>query len=289
MIQSMTGYGFGEYSDDRYNISAEIKGYNNRYLDIQLTMPSTLGAMENELRTLIKEQFTRGRVEVYIRVQSSESQAEARVDLSQGREIADALHTLKAAAGAKGPVTLDHLLHFEGLIRLEKNRDPEAIRPMITDCIKKAVDDFRQSRMREGETTVADINAQLERFEHGFGGISRREKDIENHINSQLRSRFAEVLGDQVEEQRVLTELAALVVKHSINEELSRLGAHISQFRSEIEAGGALGKRLDFLCQEMNRETNTIGSKNLLTEISSFVIEMKDALENIREQLRNIE
>jgi uncharacterized protein (TIGR00255 family) len=289
VIHSMTGYGYSESAEKQLSVSVEIKGYNNRYLDVQLTMPATLGALENDLRNLIKERCVRGRVEVYIRLQSSDEELKVRTDTAQARALAEGLREVRRAAGIRGALRLEHLLKFDGLIRLEKSRDAEAAKAVLTEQFRIALEAFAASRLTEGESTVRDILAQLERFESAFHGVRSREKEIEEHINRQLRSRFEEVMGDKIEEDRILAELASLLVKHSINEEISRLDAHIGQFKAELAAGGALGKRLDFLCQEMNRETNTIGSKNLLKDIAVGVIDMKDALENIREQLRNIE
>lgn len=289
MIHSMTGYAGREYSSERHSLSVEIKGYNNRYLDPQISLPSTLGRLEQELRDELKKHISRGRVEVYIRLQSDSEQTRVKIDDSQAEALVAAMKRLKRQHGLKHNPSISDLMAFEGIIKLEKQRSGEEVLPIIRSTFSQALNDFNASRQREGETTARDIMEQLERFRGSFQIIRQQESRIEAHINTQLRSRFQEVLGDQVEEDRILSELAALLVKHSINEEISRLLAHIQQFNDEFAQGGAVGKRLDFLCQEMNRETNTIGSKNLLKEISAAVIDMKDALENIREQLRNIE
>lgn len=289
MIHSMTGYASREYSSENLTLSVEIKGYNNRYLDPQISLPSTLGRLEQELRDELKTRISRGRVEVYLRLQSGAEQTRVRIDDSQAEALVDAMNQLKRRYRLKNRPSLSDLMAFEGIIKLEKQRDQEDVLPVIRSTFSQALTEFNESRQREGESTARDILEQLQRFGNSFQVIRNEESRIESHINTQLRSRFQEVLGDRIEEDRILTELASLLVKHSINEEISRLQAHIQQFSEEFNRGGAVGKRLDFLCQEMNRETNTIGSKNLLKEISAAVIDMKDALENIREQLRNIE
>ncbi|AHC16073.1 YicC/YloC family endoribonuclease [Salinispira pacifica] len=289
MIHSMTGYASREYSSENLTLSIEIKGYNNRYLDPQISLPSTLGRLEQELRDELKTHISRGRVEVYLRLQSGAEQTRVRIDDSQAEALVDAMNQLKRRYRLKNRPSLSDLMAFDGIIKLEKQRDQEDVLPIIRSTFSQALTEFNESRQREGESTARDIMEQLQRFGNSFQVIRNEESRIESHINTQLRSRFQEVLGDRIEEDRILTELASLLVKHSINEEISRLQAHIQQFTDEFNRGGAVGKRLDFLCQEMNRETNTIGSKNLLKEISAAVIDMKDALENIREQLRNIE
>lgn len=285
----MTGYASREYSSENLTLSIEIKGYNNRYLDPQISLPSTLGRLEQELRDELKTHISRGRVEVYLRLQSGAEQTRVRIDDSQAEALVDAMNQLKRRYRLKNRPSLSDLMAFDGIIKLEKQRDQEDVLPIIRSTFSQALTEFNESRQREGESTARDIMEQLQRFGNSFQVIRNEESRIESHINTQLRSRFQEVLGDRIEEDRILTELASLLVKHSINEEISRLQAHIQQFTDEFNRGGAVGKRLDFLCQEMNRETNTIGSKNLLKEISAAVIDMKDALENIREQLRNIE
>lgn len=289
LIYGMTGFGAAEVSQGGLSLSVEVKGYNNRYLDLQFSLSPAFSFLEDGLRDMVKSRCTRGRVELYLRYQYADEQPSVSIDRGRAAAIVRGLHELKAGTGVRGRVELSHLLGFEGVIKLEKTRNLNAFEELARQCCAQAFDAFVESRARDGAGAAQDIAKQLERFEQAFSSIANREGDIEAQINTQLRSRFEAVLGDKVEEDRILNELASLLVKHSINEEIQRLGAHIEQFKTELNAGGALGKRLDFLCQEMNRETNTIGSKNIMIEISTQVIEMKDSLENIREQLRNIE
>ena len=289
MIQSMTGYGYNESINESYSASLEIKGYNNRYLDIQLSLPKTLGLLEEDLRRLIKQYCKRGRLEMYLRIQDRKSGVDSNIDFEKAQALRDRLQTIKKKLGISGRIQLDHLLEFKDFIMLETNFEIEVLSPLLQEVFEGALCAVVESRSREGAEMLNDILSQLDRIQAGLREIQTRAPDIEKYINARLRSRFEDLLGDQVGEERVLTEIASLLVRHSINEEMSRLEAHIGQFIREIHSPKAVGKRLDFICQEINREINTIAAKNLLSELPSQIIEMKDALENIREQLRNIE
>jgi uncharacterized protein (TIGR00255 family) len=167
--------------------------------------------------------------------------------------------------------------------------DEDIIWKKIEAELSSCFADYEASRVKEGAATREDIERQLGRVASGVELVRGQVPEIEKTVRSQLKGKFKEVLGDQVDEGRVLTEIASSLMKYTINEELSRLDAHIASFRHILDTETAPGKKLDFLSQEMNREVNTIGSKSMLLTVSSAVVELKDALENIREQLRNIE
>ena len=168
---------------------------------------------------------------------------------------------------------------------LDEDEVWSAIEPELAACFAS----YDESRLREGLATRKDIEGQLERIHAGLSTLLASAPEIERTVKTQLRTRFADVVGDAVDEARILTEVASLLMKYTINEELSRLASHLSSFRRILEGEEASAKKLDFLSQEMNREVNTIGSKNILLPIAEVVVELKDSLENIREQLRNIE
>ncbi len=289
MTYSMTGYGYAEFSDERYSMSLELKSYNNRYLDIHLTIPPSLGAFEQDLRTRIKESCARGRVEMHLGLQNAAEKPRVEVDEQQAMALVQAVGSLKKKLKLPGTLSLDQLISFEGIIRFEKRRNPEETRPIVLELLDQALGVFVESRRVEGERTAEDIFKQMGRFRSSLDTVKKRSDDIESHMHRQIRERFLDVLGTRVDEDRILAELASLLVKYSINEEMSRLDVHIAQFQKGFDGPGPVGKRLDFLCQEMNQETNTIGSKTIFHDVSLAVVEMKDALENIREQLRNIE
>ena len=184
--------------------------------------------------------------------------------------------------------SLGLIASFEGVLTYEKDIDAETIWEPLAEEINTVLSEFEISRKREGKATHDDIFSELERFEVDFSVVKLSVADIEKNIKKQLATRFEEVLPKGYDEQRLLQEVAVQLMRFGINEEVSRLDAHIAAFRL-IARDEAPSKKLDFLCQEMNREVNTIGSKNMLVPVAHSVVDMKDALENIREQLRNVE
>ncbi|NCN04784.1 MAG: YicC family protein [Spirochaetales bacterium] len=288
-MKSMTGFGYFEVADSQYQVSLELKAYNNRYLDLNITLPPGLGPVEQTLRDWLKDHILRGRVELYCRIRETETQAKALVDQALVDQYFAAFRQIKASTRLRGPITLDHLLGVEGIIRTDRQRDPLTLQPLILKALEQAFIQFEEARTREGLPTVQDIRDQLGRISGGLEIIVQNAGAIETAIHENLRARFTEVLGNEIDENRILTEVASLIVKHSINEEISRIKTHLHSFEEGLNSGEPGGKRLDFLSQELNREINTIGSKSFLTAITTEVIQMKDALENIREQLRNLE
>jgi uncharacterized protein (TIGR00255 family) len=174
-------------------------------------------------------------------------------------------------------------------MEVSRSRDSEEYWELVRPTLEKALSEFDASRAREGESTRRDIEQQLDRVRRVSEELERRAPELEQAIRDNVRDRFREVLSERADEDRVYAEIASLLLKHSINEELVRLNAHIASFDETIAAGGALGKKLDFLCQELNREVNTISSKSFAADVNRRVVEAKDAVENIREQLRNVE
>jgi uncharacterized protein (TIGR00255 family) len=174
-------------------------------------------------------------------------------------------------------------------VAFDRQVDEEELWALVSPELEACFAEYDESRLREGEATAADIDVQLGRISGGLALVREQVPEIERTIRGQLSARFKEVMGDSVDEGRVLSEIASALMKYTINEEITRLSAHIESFGRIAGHEAAPGKKLDFLCQEMNREVNTIGSKSMLLPISQTVVELKDALENIREQLRNIE
>jgi uncharacterized protein (TIGR00255 family) len=288
-MKSMTGYGLAERQDERFQISAEFKSYNNRYLDLVLNLPPALGPLESNIRDAVRERVVRGRVECYIRFRDNRENLQISLDSANVLAYKQVLEELRSLGRIAEPVGLQHLLSVEGLVRVDRQRDLELYWQAIEPVLATALDALDQSRQREGAALLTDLLAQLRRIEEQVAVIEAATPRIEVHIRSSLRQRFVEVLGDQIEEQRFLAEIAVQLMRYTVNEELVRLHAHLETARALMTGQAASGKKMDFLCQEMNREINTIGSKNIILEIGNAVIEAKDALENIREQIRNAE
>jgi uncharacterized protein (TIGR00255 family) len=288
-MKSMTGYAYRESAAGGVTVSVEIKGYNNRFLDIAVYLPSWLSALEPGIRSYMSSRFCRGKVEVGVRVKEKEAALSVTVNESAAATYEKAIRGLAEKLSLNEQPSLAMILGFEGVLETEINRDAEKYRALIEPVLADAASQFEAERSREGTHTHKDILLHIAVLEKSVQAVSAYAPEIEASIKENLRARFEELLKDKFDENRVLTETAVLLMKHTISEELARLSAHLAEFRLEAERNSSPGKKLDFLCQEINREINTIGSKTPMLEVSRAVVEMKEALENIREQLRNVE
>ncbi|MCL2765039.1 MAG: YicC family protein [Treponema sp.] len=286
---SMTGYAYREKTGQDLSVSAEIKGLNNRYLEIYVNLPPWLSMYEANIREKISSCCGRGKAEVFIRVREHNVPVNININKNAARAYYDALKKLSKELGIKEKIGLASLLGMESVIEIEKNRDAERYWQEIQPLLDEAITAFCQEREREGKHTEEDILSHLGIIESSLKNISAFAPVIESTLKENIKMRFTELLGNQVDENRVIAETASLLLKYTISEEISRLASHLAEFRAETQKNKRPGKKLDFLCQEINREINTIGSKSAIIEVSSEVLRMKETLENIREQLRNIE
>ena len=289
MIKSMTGFAHREIGLPKLRGSMELKSYNNRYLDLQVSLPPHLARLEPRFRDYLQERIVHGKVELWLRVRSLDVPVRASADLEAAKAVAAVLRGIAGACGIDEPLRLGNLLSFDGVVAYERDLDEDELWGLLSGELEACFAAYDESRIREGAATEADIMAQLARIEAGAATVAANVPEIERTVRSQLQARFKDLLGDAVDEGRVLAETASLLMKYTVNEELSRLGAHVASFKRIVGKEASPGKKLDFLCQEMNREVNTIGSKNILLPAAEAVVELKDALENVREQLRNIE
>ena len=288
-MKSMTGYAYCESSAPDITMSVEIKGYNSRFLDLAVFLPSWLSALEPEIRNYMAARFNRGKIDLNIRLKEHSSDISVTVNMSAAAAYYKAILELAGSLGINEKPDLSQILDLDGVLETEKKRDNEKYWSLIKPVLYNAADQFEAERIREGLHTEKDILSHVGKLEDFLKIIETHVPVLENSIRENLRTRFVEVLGNQVDENRILAETALLLMKYTISEELSRLSSHLKEFRSETEQNPVPGKKLDFLCQEINREINTIGSKTPVLEVSRAVVEMKNALENVREQLRNVE
>ncbi|MEI6875478.1 MAG: YicC/YloC family endoribonuclease [Spirochaetota bacterium] len=289
MIKSMTGFAHIEFATAGIGGSLEIRSYNNRYFDISITVPSWLSSLEPRIRAFMSERMSHGKVEFLLRARSLEVPVKATADLAAARSVAAALRDIAMAAGIDEPIRLSNLMAVEGVLVFEREIEEEKVWHSIEPSLGRVFADFDRSRIEEGRALERDVMANLARIEQGQLGIRKLVPEIEATLRRQVGERFAEILGEAASESRMLSEVASLLMKYTINEEVVRLGAHLVSFGKILGSQAAPAKKLDFLCQEINREVNTIGSKNMLLPVSEIVVDLKDAIENIREQLRNIE
>ena len=288
-MNSMTGFGHGEAEGAGVRMSVELKTLNTRYLDIIPSLPGPLTSLEGPIRSFLQDRFLRGRVELSVRMKEVSEELSVFVDTEAAQAWTGALEQLAQTLGTGESVGLEMLVRQEGVLKTEKKRDVEAFWAVLEPLLIQAAQQVDTDRAREGKRLAADIEDQMKALEHSLAQIESQAPLMRQEMENSLRLRFEEILGDASGEARVLQEMAAWIVKTDINEEIVRLTSHIVAFREEAKRDGAVGKKLDFLAQEMGREINTIGSKSPRSEISREVVDMKDALEKAREQLRNVE
>lgn len=288
-MKSMTGYAYCEESCDEMTVSVELKSYNSRFLDLTVNLPFWLGRLESRTREYISSRIQRGKVELGIRIRERTSNMQVTSDPGAAKAYLEAIREVASGIGSNGDIPLSLIIAQEGVLKSERVLDVESYWEKIEPVLSKAFGDFEESRMREGKALERDILVMIARIEDAHTVIAALAPEMEQTFRDSVISRFREVLGNEVDEQRVMQETAALLVRYTINEELVRLMAHLASIRKELADNPAPGRKADFICQEINREINTIGSKNQNIEVGQAVISSKDALENIREQLRNIE
>jgi len=285
----MTGYAWRERAGGETAVSVEIKGCNSRYLEVSVSAPPWLSCLESRVREAVSGACGRGRVDVSIRVRESGAPLSVRVNAAAAAAYKKAFSELAAALGIADNVSMSTLVGMEGVLEAEKDRDAERCWSALEPALREAVEAFAAERAREGRHTEADILASIGRVEAALGVVEAHVPALEGAIRENISVRFRELSGGSIDENRVLAETAVLLMKHTVSEEISRLHSHLREFRAEAARNGRPGKKLDFLYQEINREINTIGSKSTIAEASRAVVEMKEALENAREQLRNVE
>ncbi len=294
-MKSMTGYGYAEHQSEKARVSVELKSYNNRYLDISLSLPAAVSPLEPRFRDYLAKRIARGRVELTVRVVEYEEGISIALDKQAVRAYVEALRDLARTAGIDEGVELLHLLTLEGILKsdgmlkVERRTDLELLWGLFEPQMERALLEFERARRVEGDLTHANILANLARVEEAVGTIKGYAGELESIIKANLKERFAELLGNSYDETRLLAETAVLLVKSTIGEEVHRMESHLSSFRRMTDSDEAIAKKLDFLCQELGREINTVGSKSTILEVNQAVVEVKDSLENIREQLRNVE
>ncbi len=288
-MKSMTGYGISEFQNEVIRVVTEIKSYNNKYLDLSLNIPPFLGPLDQELRKALKNRMKRGRVELTFRIKELEEDMDVVVDKKAVEAYAVALSSIAKAAGISETPRISHFLKLEGVMKTIKNRDINLYRKILFAEMEKVLTEYDIGRKVEGEETLKDILSNMQILQSSLDIIKVHEGKLEKILKNNIQFRYTEMIHDELDENRLLSETALLLMKYGIAEEISRLEGHFKQFHRIITEEVPVGKKLDFLCQEINREINTIGSKNIIIEISRAVVNAKDSLEKIREQLRNVE
>lgn len=287
-LVSMTGFAFGEAVAGPHRLSGELKSYNNRYLDLAVTLPPGLADWEPEARDLLAARAARGRVELTLRLHESGETPDLAVNEALVARYAHAWTRLRRAARSRGPLRTEFLAGLPGVLSPARAVDPGRLREAAQGLTAELLAGFQRSRTLEGARLQADVGRHLAVITQGREHIAARAAGMEASFRETLLRKFRE-LQVEADENRLLAETALLLVKTGINEELVRLASHEAAFQELLTQSGPVGKKLDFLCQELGREINTIGSKTTFADVQQRVVTMKDALENLREQLRNVE
>ena len=290
-MTSMTGYAYEEKNYESAVVSVEIKSVNSRFLDLTVNLPPYLNPLESYFRGKITEKVFRGKVDVYIRVKELESNPDITVDEGAVKAYSEAVkNVIKASGfGTDSEAALNFILSQPGVIVSNHSYDMEKYKDLIEPVFDSVLEKFNADREREGENMKRDLQEKLEKLLKCVHFFTEWQPKMEAMFKEQITTKFRELLEDKADENRIMTETAAMLVKYTINEEIVRLKSHIEAMRSELANNPTPGKKLDFICQEMNREINTIGSKNQFAEVGAMVITAKDSLENIREQSKNVE
>lgn len=289
-MTSMTGYAYKEIINDDATVSVEIKSVNSRFLDLSISLPGYLNSIESRFKEIVTKNVVRGKVDIYIRIKEKKSSTKIIADVNAAKEYSKAISEIAKALGREEKdIPLSLIINQPEVLKLENNYDIEKYYSMIEPVFMSAISDFVKDREREGKNLYIDLSEKLTSLESCANFFKEWQPKMEELFKTQITTRFKELVGDAVDESRIMTELAAMLVKYTINEEIVRLQSHLSALKKEMNDNDAPGKKIDFICQEINREINTIGSKNQFAEVGSMVVTAKNALENIREQSKNIE
>ena len=291
MIRSMTGYGRAREQLHGREISVELKSVNNRYLDCSIRLPRLYGFAEDAVRSEIKKSVSRGKIDVYITVQNMEA---AQTEVTVNRPVLEgyltALRQISRDYDVPDDITVVALSRLPDVLTVQKaEENEEEIRADLLAVLSTALQRFNAMREAEGAAMEADIRSRAQRILELTEEIERRSPETVAEYRSRLTRRLQEVLENTaLDESRILTEAAIYADKVAVDEETVRLRSHLTQLDSMLSTGGELGRKLDFLLQELNREANTIGSKCSDVALSAIVVEIKAELEKIREQIQNI-
>lgn len=293
VIRSMTGYGRGEVSDGSQRVVVELRSVNHRYTDIFIKLPKSLAALEDRLRQKVGDRVFRGRVEIFVTWEEyGEKERSVKVNLPLAAAYWQALRELQQRLGLAESPRLENLLALPELFaQQEEEVDLEAAWSLLAQAGNKALDELIAMRGTEGGKLVEDIIHRIGRIEHFIERIEGRAPEILNDYRRRLRERITELLGGEapVDEGRLELEVALFADRSNATEEVVRLESHLRQMRDVLRDEAVVGRKLDFLLQEMNREINTIGSKANDAETARLVVEVKSELEKIREQMQNVE
>jgi uncharacterized protein (TIGR00255 family) len=291
MVVSMTGFGRSKAESERFSVTVEVKTVNHRFCEFHIRMPRQLLKTEEKIKKKLGEHIKRGRVEVFVTLEGEGVVSRSvHIDWQALDEFVHHISEIKNRYGITGEVELRDLLNREEIIHIEeKETGNEELERLVLAAIEEAGSQLVQMRKLEGEALEIDVSHHIGLLKENIASVKKFAPDVVEQYRGRLNKKMTEFLAGQADEDRILTEVAFFADKADISEEVTRLESHVSQFLEIMKANEPLGRKLDFLLQEMNREVNTIGSKANDSRIAKEVVEMKSLLEKIKEQVQNIE
>lgn len=287
----MTGFGRASGQVDSCLLTVEMKSVNHRFLEITLKMPKQFMSIEDKMKKLISQSVSRGRIEVYVNLEGeSLVDKDIHIDWDLLTQYVNSLHQMKERFSLKGEVTLDQILALgEGIDIREGSVSSEDVEKELLHLVKSAAWQLSEMRKAEGEQLALDLKQRLEDLTKITLELEKTAPTVVRQYRDRLEKRVSEFVSGKIDENRILTEVALFADKADISEELTRIQSHIHQFRETLQTSGTIGRKLDFLVQELNREANTIGSKANDGHIAINVVELKSIIEKLKEQVQNIE
>ncbi|GAA0105607.1 YicC family protein [Paraclostridium sordellii] len=293
MAISMTGFGRGEYKNDNYHFIVECRTINHKYVDINVRLPRKISFLEDKIRNIVKDYVKRGRVDLYIKLDLIGSEdVNLKFDEKLASQYVNILNNIKSAFDLNDDITVMNIAKFPDIIKCEeKEEDADLLWEMLKLALAESLKNLKEMRCEEGIKLSNDIDTRCDLLKDYIEDVEKYSYNVVNEYKEKLNSRIAEILENPslVDENRLAQEVAIYADKCSITEEIVRFKSHITQLKKAIHKDESIGRKIDFLIQEMNRETNTIGSKSSDLNITNLVVEIKSELEKIREQIQNIE
>lgn len=291
MVKSMTGFGRAEAKQGSYQVLVEMKSVNHRFCEINIRMPKQFLAMEEKMKKVVNSYLQRGRIEMFITIEGQEiHDKHLNVDWELLSAYIDSIHKVKDRYQISGSIEINDILKLENVFTImETQTEMEAIEELLLEQVHSASKQLVAMRTAEGEQLKKDIITHLTFIEKMSEQLAKLGPTVVEAYRLRLEKKLKEYLGSQIDEQRILAEAAIFADKADINEELKRINSHLGQFTQSLQSADPVGRKLDFLVQELNREVNTIGSKANDANIANLVVEMKACLEKIKEQVQNIE
>lgn len=292
MIKSMTGFGRCEFTDEKRKFTVELKSVNHRYLDVNIKMPKKLNFFESSIRALLKEYIERGKVDVYITYEDyTEDNYALKYNASLAAQYLNYLNSMAEEFGLENDIRVSNLSRYpDVLVMEEQDVDEKELWDGLEHALRGACEHFVASRIKEGENLKGNLIDKLDDMISYVDFIEKRSPQIMEEYRRRLEDKIKEILGDrQMDDGRIATEVTIYADKICVDEEIVRLRSHINTTKDTLLEGGSIGRKLDFIAQEMNREANTILSKANNVEISDTGINLKTSIEKVREQIQNIE